>query len=356
MTKESTQIQDIELPYPETGEYDTQRMQQLFTAIQKTTHGRLAAYGGINHDILGPRIQSLAQEMNIPFGQSEICPEEDEALGLHMPKACFFSQMPGSVSMAMWYASLQAAQYRADPANMAVRDRFGTVSIVECYDIEGLKRFAEFNGYGAFSAPHDQVFTARLIAEHGLDMPMDVSGAHQQFAQEIVAYLATKTNKSSDKYIQELLKIPSESKERVLYLLRQMRSYWQEVLLPRGIIRIDEDIILIDQQDDRPSEDNLAHKRKPLVVCIGHDVESPEDDGRVMESLEFAREFYPKQTKILTPQFSTKDGLIRPGLAISTPDEMSIEALIIQLIMVKELGMDEKYRILKRCYMELVGI
>lgn len=340
-----------QLPHEETDPF--------FESLEVAMRDTFVSYGGINADVLYHAGKQTGE--SAPSAKAEICPKEDEVLGLHMPFVWYFNSKGYKMGTAMYYNNIQLRKLDQNPeANINFRQLFGTVCFVECYSIEKLREFAQRHNFTIFSTPFDLVNTIRFIVR-SLDYLKEVDFGESdskflKFIDKFLDFTATKTQQSKEHVYSDLNKM--EVSERFRFLLQSAKSFWQQILIPKGIDANDEEILLAAGENTPTVLRNLGVSRKPCIVFMGANVdplsERKNDEIVVINNRRLAQMQYDRETRIIAPLFKdSQNHLFRPHFLLVKSQGKSADVAILNLLVLREIGEKDKYHSFRSRYEEL---
>lgn len=324
----------------------------LYEDANSFLRGNVLTFGGLNTDLFYPQLKRLAQRQGQTLIRPELCPDEDEAIGLLIPHAWYFSQNPHALGVAMWYVDYQTNVQPTIAAEASIIGDYGLVSVIECYRRDDLTAFARQPGYIAFSVPYDLVQTARHITRHIEDLAQATSDdRYLDFIRSVISNTANRQTQQPEDIVKGLTSLDETARQRAV--LEMMRNYWQDILVPRGIVLTDEDVVIVDQVPNRPETETLDYTRRPFLVFIGGSISASADESQEtirVKNISLARAKYPPTTQVIAPTYT--DGS-SPQFRQQAATEVTPDLLVLSLITLRELGEVEKYQTLRARYAKL---
>ena len=131
--------------------------------LETTSKLPILTYGGLNTDILA----DLLSEEGYQVHQDELCPEDDEDIGLRMPDVWYLNKGAGALSIPMYYSFMQLKASVLDGTafeeNKEIVDTFGRVSLIEVYHEKKLFEKLDAEGVKYFSTPRTLTECTRVL-------------------------------------------------------------------------------------------------------------------------------------------------------------------------------------------------
>lgn len=346
-------LSDDDFPYIDLYSVPEEQIDNIKRKLLMALDGKFATYGGINLDVLF-EIASTIQEYGITE-KAEVCPEKDDILGLRMPSVWYFNTGGPPSPFALFFNLAQSQKYwKHTSKNIPFRNTYGIVALVEGYDTHQLASFAYSHGYKPFSTPFDLVNTAQFLVTGTALASVRDNPKFYQFTDHILLYWAERDDQNPDTILQTIRTIDPE--EATIMTLELLRSYWQEVLVLRGVVTTDEEMIILDPACKSGEPCSLLFTRQPQFVLIGGNLDRfyPIDfqsNSVVEANLNIARIQYPVST-LITPRYISPDGasLWHANLTLEPGFLWTSDGILVSLIALRELGQLEDYRNIRSDY------
>ncbi len=348
-------LTDDDFPYLDLHTVPEDTIKEYVQKLLASLSGKFATYGGINLDVffeLTSRIHDIAANE-----KAEVCPELDDILGLRMPEVWYFNTGGPPSPFALFFNSVQSRGFTKNTSrNAQFREEYGIVALVEGYDTKHLTEFAHSNGYISFSTPFDLVNTAGYIVSGKALASVRDNPEFYRFADGILDYWSKKTGNSVELIIQTIRSIdPQEATNLTLTLLR---SFWEEILIPRGVVTTDEEMIILDPNANQEHASTLLYCRRPDFVLMGGNIDGfyPKNPytNVTANNMALANAQYP-QSKIITPYYISPDHTsLWPAKLTQEPGYLwTTDGLLVSLIALRELGRSTDYHNLRAMYHRL---
>ncbi len=219
----------------------------------------LGTYGGMNTDVF---YETLLKR-GYPVQREEICPEDDDSIGLRMPNFWPVNQSEWALSTAMYYSFYQIKHLSIlddlSSWNPEARQDFGWVSAVEVYDTTKLVGRLRSEKMDFFTTSLTLMECVRYLEGWGikrLEAYRDYSNEIKAWAQKQAFFDASEWNLGREK---------SEAffKEhgRISNVRLCVKEYWKMVLLNKGYNPGDKEIDIVSRA--------FSKNRNPDIVLIG---------------------------------------------------------------------------------------
>lgn len=257
---------------------------------------KVGSYGGVNTDILYEEFKELGYDLE----KEEVCPEDDELIGLRMPNFWPINQGGSCFSIAQYYNFIQQKQKMKSENfsfwNKEVRKDFGWVGIVELFNTSNLITRLRKEKYPFFSVPYTLTECMRYLEGHEskrLEM-------YKDYAQVIFDWAKKQDFFNSKEWF--LGKNKSweiqENSEILLNPKLAVKKYWQEILLNKRYEYSDRELNIVSR--------DFSFNRNPEIVLVGEDFLELEGFASKYDPIKHNLENWFEKSKNTTTYFPVK--------------------------------------------------
>lgn len=222
---------------------------------------KLGTYGGVNTDILYGKFKSLGYNIE----REEVCPEDDELIGLRMPNFWPINQGEYSLDIAQYYNFIQQKQRMKESGfdnwNLDIRKDYGWMGVVEIFDTSKLVKRLKEENHSFFSVPYTLTECMRFLEGHE-SKRLDV---YEKYANVILEWTKKQDFYNPSEWFlgkDESWKIQKSSK-KLLNPKFAVKAFWQQELLNKRYDFKDRELNVVSRE--------FSNNRNPDVILIGED-------------------------------------------------------------------------------------
>jgi len=222
---------------------------------------KFGTYGGVNTDLLYEKFKSMGH----PLEKEEVCPEDDDFIGLRMPNFWPINQGNSSISIAQYYNFVQQKERMKEENfsnwNLSVRKDYGWVGLIEIFDLGNLVKRLKEEDHPFFSVPHTLTECMRFLEGHESKRLKIYEGYAKtilEWAKEQDFYNPSEwfLGKSSSKKVQKSL-------NRLLNPKLAVKLFWKNQLLNKHYDINDLELDIVSKR--------FSSNRDPEAILVGQD-------------------------------------------------------------------------------------
>jgi len=287
---------------------DALQAQCLINEINKVLY--LGTYGGMNTDILYDEYCQIFSDVK----RDEICPTDDEDIGLRMPEFWPINLGNDSLSIAMYYCKEQmrySSGFNNFPNwNTDIRKKYGWNSIVELFNYNNVYQRIIKEKINYFSTP----FTLTECMRYLEGWQLERLNVYKSYALKIFDWA-----KKQPFYVKNEWFLGRDESRNFIKLNNRItnvrycvKMYWQNYLLNKPIQLGDKELNIVSRK--------FSDDRRPEIVLIGEDFfplkgRFDDNDNSISDKIVFTYNFINRLQHSI-PLKHKKDSINNEGNAI----------------------------------------